>query len=169
MRPNIAESLDRLDDLRRLSPELFRKPGYEVLAEERDAVNLALRMSGFDQNELLDWVPPAGERLAPFLQDLQRARISEDQMIAHDAEVFGDWERLKRYQVGATVFRKGPERLTVMNINRHSIEHTLGVDLFYYQHRYDSYVMVQYKRMVKDNGAAIYRPTDKSYMKRARN
>lgn len=163
LRPRSAASLEQLEELRRLSPAFFRRPGSEVLAEERDAVNLALRMSGFDQSEILSWVPSEGEQLAPFLQDLEQAKISEDQMIAHDAEVFGDWERLRRYQVGAAVFRKGNERLTVMNVNRHSLEHTLGVDLFYYQHRYDSYVMIQYKRMVKEEGEALYRPIDKSY------
>lgn len=163
LRAESANSLERLDQLRRLPPELFRKPGAEVVAEERDAVNLALRMSGFDQNEILGWIPSEGDQLAPFLQDLQQARISEDQMVAHDAEVFGDWDRLRRYQMGAAVFRKGNERLTVMNVNRHSVEHTLGVDLLYYQHRYDSYVMIQYKRMERDKGEAIYRPIDKSY------
>jgi len=55
----------------------------------------------------------------------------------------------------------------VINANRTSIEHTLGVDLVYYNHKYQAFVMVQYKRMDTDDdlesNKAIYRPIDSSY------
>jgi hypothetical protein len=165
LRPQSAEGLERLEKLREIGPSLFSKPGAEVLAEERDAVNLALRMSGFDHREILNWSPSDEEELPPFLQGLPKENLIEDQMVAHDAEVFGDWERLKRYKVGFAVFRKRTARLTIMNVNRHKIERTLGVDLLYYHDSYKSYVMVQYKRMLKnkDEGEAVYRLGDKSY------
>jgi hypothetical protein len=165
LRPGSKKELERLETLRQMRPEFFRRPGIETLAEERDAVNLALRMSDFDKKEILKWTPPEEDDLPPFVQGLQSATLIEDQMIAHDAEVFGDWGRLKRYQVGYAVFNKGQERLTVMNVNRHNVERTLGVDLFYYHYRYDAYVMVQYKRMMKEKeaGGAVYRLNDKSY------
>jgi hypothetical protein len=96
---------------------------------------------------------------------LERVILDEDRMINHDAEVFGDWDRVKRYQVGATVFQKGQERLTVINVNRNKLEKTLGVDLIYYCHTYNSYIMIQYKRLTRENTNDKwgYRPTEVSY------
>ena len=51
-----------------------------------------------------------------------------------------------------------------MNANRHKIEETLGVDLIMYHHSFKSYVLIQYKRLVKDGDILSYRPIDKSYI-----
>jgi hypothetical protein len=40
--------------------------------------------------------------------------------------------------------------------------------MFYYHHRYNSYVMVQYKRMEKENSEAIYRLGAETYEKELR-
>ncbi|MCI0619345.1 hypothetical protein L0244_40770 [bacterium] len=162
LRRNKSSDLDRLDKLREQQPDFFKRQGFEIVVHERDAINLALRMAGFDQSELLDWNPPDGE-LAPFLCGLRGAILKEDQMINHDTKVFGDWTRIKDDQVGTAIFQHDKERLTVMNVNRHDLEETLGVDLLYYLHKYESYVMVQYKRMTKEGKVLCYRPTDKSY------
>lgn len=162
LRPNSGPDLDQLERLRRLGRDLIQTPGFRVVAHERDAVNIALRMSGFDYKEILDWSPP-DHKLAPFLRGLSSAIAREDSMVNHDAQVFGDWRKISDYQVGAVVFEHGLERLTVINVNRHKLEETLGVDLIYYFHNYDSYVMVQYKRMTKQNGQLGYRPTEASY------
>ena len=162
LKPEKVPELNKLDQLRQQQPDLFNKQGFKTIVHERDAVNLALRMAGFDQSELLNWNYSEGE-LAPFLQGLPKVTLKEDQMINQDAKVFGDWASTREYQVGATLFQHGEERLTVINVNRHKIEETLGVDLLYYSHKYKSYVMVQYKRMTKEDGKLCYRPNDKSY------
>lgn len=162
LRSDRSSDLDRLDILRQQQPDFFKRQGFEIVVHERDAINLALRMAGFDQSELLDWNPP-DSGLAPFLHGLRGAILKEDQMVNHDAKVFGDWTRIKDEQVGAAIFQHGQERLTVMNVNRHNVEEKLGVDLLYYSHKYKSYVMVQYKRMTREDGKLCYRPNDKSY------
>jgi hypothetical protein len=65
--------------------------------------------------------------------------------------------------VGAAEFVKEGHKLTIMNVNRHKIEETLGVDLLIYHHTYRSYVLIQYKRMTKDGDSLTYRPVDNSY------
>ena len=52
----------------------------------------------------------------------------------------------------------GIEYLTILNCNRQPLEQTLGVDLIYYSHRFDSFVLVQYKRMSEGTQGAEYRP-----------
>lgn len=115
-----------------------------------------------DKGEVLGWERPK-DGLAPFVQGLSRCVLREDQMIAHDAQVFGDWKQVSRYLVGSASFERNGDHLTIMNVNRHPVEETLGVDLLYYHGRYASYVMVQYKRMERENRELIYRPTDRSY------
>lgn len=56
-------------------------------------------------------------------------------------------EVARRDVIGSVVLRNGEEYLTILNCNRQPIEQTLGVDLIYYNHRFDSFVLVQYKRM----------------------
>lgn len=138
IRPDSADMLDRLEKLRNFEPSFFSRQGAENVVQERDAFNMVLRMSGFDPRVIVDWHPPA-EGVAPFILGLERAILDEDRMVNHDAEVFGDWNRIKKYQVGAAVFEKGEKRLTIVNVNRHKLEQTLGVDLIYYCHRYNSY------------------------------
>jgi hypothetical protein len=119
---------------------------------------------------VIDWSPSVEEdvTLPPYVRGLSGVRLIEDQMLAHDAGVFGDWERLKPAHVGTVTFRKGRERLTVTNVNRHLVERTLGVDLFYYHYRYDSYVAVQYKRMRSGGGGPVFRLSDETYEKELR-
>lgn len=138
LQPSSAKSIDRIHELRQITPQLLDKPGAHIFIQERDAINLSLRIADIDPVQITDWSHPQGDSLAPFLHGLQNAVLTEDQMIAHDAEVFGDWKKISRYMVGAAIFRKGQEHLTVMNVNRHAIERTAGVDLIYYFHEYDS-------------------------------
>jgi len=164
LRPRNTQDLDRLENLRRFKPEDFAEPGFEIIAHERDAINIALRISGFNHIAITEWLPTEGY-IAPFLTGLRSAKLIEDQMINHDAQVFGNWKKIMEFQVGANVFINGTERLTILNVNRHPIEHTLGVDLLYYFHKHKSYVMVQYKRMIKEGkeNEYGYRPIGKSY------
>jgi hypothetical protein len=163
LRPEQAAEINRLELLRGAAPDYLNRISSKTLVEERDAVNLALRMADFNPQEILEWNIPLEDQAIPFLQGLKKAKLTEDQIIAHDAQIFGDWDKLKEYQVGATVFYKDDEKLAVMNVNRHKIEHNLGVDLFYYHQKYDAYVMIQYKRMVEEASGVGYRPTDSSY------
>jgi|SRR5579859_175548 len=161
-RPERTEALDALESLRLAARMPWTGESFEVMAQEKDAVGLALSIfdsNGLQRKNLATQSPPDSSP-APFLRNIGSATLIEDQMVAHDAQVFGDWQLIKSYVVGAAEFFKRGERLTVMNVNRHPIERTLGVDLIYYHHHYQSYVLVQYKRLVKGNtsGQWGYRP-----------
>ena len=64
----------------------------------------------------------------------------------------------RRDVIGSVVLTDGNEYLTILNCNRQPLEQTLGVDLVYYSHRFDSFVLVQYKRMSEGKRGAEYRP-----------
>lgn len=159
--PDKLEDIEELERVIKGKSGLYYGAGAEIIAQEKDAVCLALRVAGFSDRDLPVW--SSSDEPAPFLSGFESAAIREDPMVAHDAEVFGDWKRISRYVVGATEFFKDGHKLTIMNVNRHKVEETLGVDLIMYHHTYKSYVLIQYKRMHKEGSQYIYRPNDKSY------
>ncbi|GJM43222.1 MAG: hypothetical protein DHS20C21_00640 [Gemmatimonadota bacterium] len=162
LRPDLSEGLDRLNqESHPRSQEL--SDGELILRHEQDAVRSALHAAGVARTHLNEWSAPYP--LAPFLLGLPESTATEDEMIVHDAQVFGDWSRLAPFEVGRAQFTNSTGSvLTIKNVNRHPLESTLGVDLIYYHNLYDSYVLVQYKRMTpcKDSDFE-FRPGGKSY------
>jgi len=136
--------------------------GLEVF--ERDAVASALQAWGgdaFRKRVLRNAVPRRASPVAPFLSQLEGVRLREDPQIAIDHINFPGMEIARRDIVGSVVLG-GRERdgyLTILNCNRQPLEETLGIDLIYYSHRFESFVLVQYKRMrERKNGTPLYRP-----------
>jgi hypothetical protein len=162
-RSEYATGLERLElkaSMRR--PRLYRDDAEPIVAYEHDAVGLALELAGMDRRPVLNaWV---GTEQAPFLDGLAEFLVLEDRMIEHDAGIFGGWQLLRRGAVGMAEFRQGARSLTVINVNRAGVEHALGVDLVYYNHEFDAYVLVQYKRMLPRFNANGYefRPDDQT-------
>lgn len=157
VQPATSEKIDQLLALLTTSPRNTEQEGFLSMVEEKDALNLAMRMAGFDYT-ILEAVPLHAQP-TPFVEIVKSLPLREDKMIEHDAhvEAFGDLKNFGSRQSGWIIFKKGTERLLVMNVNRQPIEKTLGVDLLYYQERYHSYVMVQYKRLLKEAGDWVFR------------
>jgi hypothetical protein len=157
VRPEV--DLDRLE--RRAAarrPRMFAGDREPIVAYEHDAVGLALSLAGIDRKPVLEsWT---GSDSAPFLQGVPEFSVIEDRMIDYDATVFGGWQLLRQGAIGIAEFRGLNRRLTVVNVNRAGVEHALGVDLVYYNHDFNAYVLVQYKRMTpRKNGSGYeFRP-----------
>lgn len=133
----------------------------EIIALEKDALNIVFKMFNFEESDLPVW--SSNDNSAPFLNGYSHFTVREDPMIIHDSQVFGDWSKENQFVQGAVEFMKENQKITLMNINRQPLEKTLGVDLLIYHHTYKSYIMIQYKRMVKENDLYIYRPNDSTY------
>jgi len=161
LRPEQAEEIKRLEGaLDR--PPLRRGSAAEIVAMEKDAVGVALDIAGLDRAPIGEVGEVDEEEETPFLGRLQRASLVEDQIINHDATVFADWDLVRQSVVGATDFEQDGKRLTVINVNRLAPENSLGVDLIYYHHAYEAFVLVQYKRMrreeIEERERLVYRP-----------
>lgn len=156
LRPSLDAALNHLQIFP--SPE-SQSRGAGVAAMEKDAVGLALNITGFDRAEAGNW---GGDptRPAGFLQGLTQTALREDPIIQHDQGTFRDWEILRGDAVVNSVrFERAGATLTVLNVNRGPIEEALGVDLIYYHEGYAAFVMVQYKRMRKEPSLGwVYRP-----------
>lgn len=136
---------------------------------ERDAVGVALDIFGADRKRVLSsWSSPpeAAGPVPPFLARLNSAYLREEQMLLHDARTFPGWELVEQHQVGTATFRKGGEYLTIYNVNQTTVEGALGVDLVYYNYRYDAYVLIQYKRLLRERspqGEPVFRLSSGDY------
>jgi hypothetical protein len=154
----------RLDDLRRALREADQRPrgrisgGLEIF--ERDAIASALQAWGgtaIRKRVMRSAISPS-DATAPFLSRLRNVPLREDPQISHDHSTFPGMTVAERDIVGSIVLTDGPDRLTILNCNRQPLEQTLGVDLIYYNHRFKSFILVQYKRMTEKNGILRYRP-----------
>jgi hypothetical protein len=149
--------LDAVPDLRALIARLDHRAvpppwvhetdrrARQVLEQEQDAVGLALSLGGLERGALASWAP--AEEPLPFLAGLEHVELREDQLLFQDTLVFGDWDRRNVNGLWAEFWSPEGRRVTVMNVNRHPLETTLGVDLIYYSHPHDAFTLVQYKRM----------------------
>jgi hypothetical protein len=155
LRPDLAATVD---ELRRVSlPDLPRGAGRDVWVWERDATGVLLAIADMDRRSLRRRPGTAAD--VPFLVGVEGARTHEQLLLDHDARHFGDWLHDDTTHVGWHVFRHGSNRLFVMNANQTPAERTLGVDLIYYNEQRHAFVLVQYKRLRKDEaGRWWYRP-----------
>jgi hypothetical protein len=156
LRPGLANALQAFRDP---DARFIRGPGFEIAAMEKDALGLALDITSIDREPIGRWVGP-GAVPRGFLEGLDQAVLREDAIVQHDLGVFGDWDIVRGESVvGSVKFERGGSKLTVVSVNRLPLEETLGVDLIYYHETYDAFVLVQYKRMGKEDGLGwVYRP-----------
>ena len=145
----------RLRRIASLSPEI-----RDALAEQKDAVATALNIAGIDRAPLADWSPPSDdEPPTSYLDGLEGTRGLEDLMVISDLQRMPGFEQIRDFVNGSIVFEDDSTRLTVTIANHFPLERQLGVDLIYFNERYRSFVMVQYKVMEQDTAEseAIFR------------
>jgi hypothetical protein len=163
LRPTVWEDLVALSRLTEPRP-VVRRAGSAIVAMEKDAVGLALDIAGLERAPIGDWTDPGDSAaVRPFLAGLARAQLREEQIVNWDVKVFGDWEVVRENAIGSVEFERDGQTLTVVNVNRLAPERSMGVDLIYFHERYGAFVMVQYKRMLRETGSngeemLIYRP-----------
>jgi hypothetical protein len=85
----------------------------------------------------------------------------EDDYITDDAAVFPEWERTGRPTAGWWEFRHGERRMWIKNINFKHAETKTGADLVYVRTDPDAVVLVQYKRLRRNDKDESYFKDDK--------
>ena len=151
-------SQTRTERIRRLSERT-----RDNLAQQKEALLTALSIAGISRNPVQEWTP-SDETPMSFLDGLPSVRLREDPMVVHDLQNLPGFEVIKTYPYGAAVFEseETSERLTVILANRLPLEQQTGTDLIYFNETYQSFVMVQYKAMEREDrrdgpAEAVYR------------
>lgn len=156
--PDIAPRLARFTGERDQIVARLSDAARRALAEQKESVTLAMRITDFDTRELLDWTPPVEGPPASFLDGLPEARVREDAMVVHDLGHLPGFSAVRDYAFAAKVFEKDGTRLTVVLANKLPLEEQFGTDLIYYNETYRAFVMVQYKAMERSGkGKAEFR------------
>ncbi|HCW0214219.1 hypothetical protein LSP22_16720 [Pseudomonas aeruginosa] len=178
LRPHLVSEIDRVLSLQRFSGMRFHGSVAEVQIQEREALGISLDIfSGNNKlrsRVLSEWAPPAEAvfdldeenqsatlRALPssgpsFLSGISKRYIQEETAIQHDLYTWPGSAPV--HAGGISVFEQGGRKLSVIYANRNALEHTLGVDLIYYNEPFELFVLVQYKLMNDEGGVMTYRP-----------
>lgn len=187
-RPNLAEDIDRLLSLRRYSGYRLNGEAADILLQEREALGIALHIfSGSNHlrdRVLSEWAPyddtvvevnendataklvNLGAGRSSFMKGIPQRYIQEESAIQHDLFNWSGMTPL--HEAGVSVFEQGGRRLEVHYANRNALEHTLGVDLIYYNEEFQLFVLVQYKLMREEGSGVLYRPDSQLHTELAR-
>lgn len=149
--PETQSVLDRFSHLRAERIRQISGRARESLAYQQQALVTALSIAGLDRDQLQDWSPPNQGTPSSFLDGLPSARLREDPMVINDLTKVPGFDLVKKFPYNAAVFESDSERLTVVLANRLPLEEQTGTDLVYFNETYQSFVMVQYKAMERDD------------------
>jgi hypothetical protein len=163
-RPDLREAIARISGVSDKYP-IGDSPAGQVMALQRDASIVAVRMAGMDVSDFARWDRPT-DRLAiddvppTFIGRTQGDRQLEERLIQHDAETMLGWLTQKTNHTSWRAFSGFGQRLLVANANNDTAEHTLGVDLIYYNVSRGSMILVQYKKLDAKHNGYFYPDSD---------
>jgi hypothetical protein len=151
--PQASALVDRFSRVRTERIQRFSSKVKDNLAQQKEAVLTALSIAGLSRGTVQEWSPPDGIPVS-FLDGLPSARLREDPMVIHDLMHLPGFDIIKTYPYAAAVFESDAtsERLTVILANRLPLEEQTGTDLIYFNETFQSFVMVQYKAMEREDG-----------------
>lgn len=155
--PANARMLDELAERRARMLASRSDPSYLKLAEQRDGVGIVLDIAGLDRADILGraaW--PENSSRRGFLEAMppSTVKVDERRILEQDMTVFGDWKTHPPKYMATRVYTDGRVTVTLLCVDNSDVEKHTGVDLVYYFEPYDSFVMIQYKRMTQ----GVYTP-----------
>jgi len=158
--PQASTLLGRFSEARTGRIRRLSAKARDNLAQQKEALLTALSIAGLSRDPVQEW-SPSDETPVSFLDGLPSVRLREDPMVISDLQNLPGFEVIRTYPYGAAVFEseKGTERLTVILANRLPLEEQTGTDLIYFNETYQSFVMVQYKAMEReDRESGLWEP-----------
>lgn len=153
VRPQLARRFERLSASRAAAIEEFSEREKENLAIQKEALSAALEIAGVGTLGVLEWRPGSAGAPTSFLDGLPEATVREDVMLSADFSSLPGFAAIRDLPHIATrvfVSEDDPSvSVTVVMANRLPLEQQSGADLIYFNERYRSFVMVQYKALEK--------------------
>jgi hypothetical protein len=156
-RPNAVTAIDRLIALRAEERRLLGESNrIERLNEQRDGVGLSLDIAELDKGKVLKSLKIEKLNTADSILDLlDGLPIHERTLLEHDAHIFQ--MLLGSAPAKSAMFSDGGKRsVRVHVVDQTPIETVLGIDLIIYSTCYDNFLLLQYKRMVKNGNNWCY-------------
>jgi hypothetical protein len=153
--PQASTLLERFSQTRKERIRKLSDKAKDNLAQQKEALLTALSIAGLSRKPVQEWSPPDAPPVS-FLDGLPNARLREDQMVINDLMKIPGFTLIQDSVsiTGAAVFEseETAERLTVILANRLPLEEQTGTDLIYFNETFQSFVMIQYKAMEREDG-----------------
>jgi hypothetical protein len=161
--PAVAGRLSRYSAARNARIRKLSSEQRKNLAAQKETLSLSLEIAGLPKEEVLNWVP--SETPEPtFLEGLNSAVVREDVMLLKDFSNIPGFDAVNgATNVASKTFvdpLDSSRRLTVLMANELPLEEQTGADLIYFNEKYRSFVMVQYKAMESRSGKSEFRWKD---------
>jgi hypothetical protein len=152
LEPHSSSLLDRYSSTRASRIDRLSARARESLAYQKEAILTALSIADISREAVQEW-SVTEDTPRSFLDGLSVARLREDQMILNDLSKIPGFDLLGDgiHITGQAVFQSETERLTVVLANRLGLEEQTGADLIYFNELFQSFVMVQYKAMERED------------------
>jgi len=155
LRPDLVPAIENLERMRRGVVLRFSDEREERLFCQRDAVGVALDLAGIPRASTFSQIAQAVTGDTPLL-DALCGSPTERIVLSHDVRAFDGFAPIGAMSDHKCSFRYGEVSLDVYNVDVRRGERVLGVDLVYYNHRFASFVLVQYKMMEGDEETWSY-------------
>jgi hypothetical protein len=151
LEPSLSNRLERFSQRRAELLKRLTQTARANLAQQKETLTTALELAGIDTNQVLSWSPSDGEP-SFFLEGMPQAILREDATLVSDYSTVPGFEAMRQFPFAARVFESADPayprtRLKVIMANRLPLEQQTGADLIYFNERFRSFVMVQYKSM----------------------
>ncbi|ESX41131.1 hypothetical protein X762_30330 [Mesorhizobium sp. LSHC426A00] len=164
MDPALGTKLIRMSASRaQLIAELGERE-RENLAIQKETLSAALEIAGVGTHDVLDWSPVATSERTSFLEGLPGAQVREDVMLHADLMSLPGFNAiLEAPHIASRTFQSDTNssvRVTIVMANRLPLEQQTGADLIYFNEKYRSFVMVQYKALEKRDEELEFRWLD---------
>ncbi len=156
-RPGDAGDVDRILAMRDAQWRLVGDSQRVArLNEQRDGLGISLEIAQIDREPVLKAIRPDQASVANSILDLLDALPTyERELLEHDKRIFE--ELLGVEPTKGVVFHGAGKRMVRVSVVDHTdLEAVLGIDLIIYNLRYDSFLLLQYKRMQKGPDSWAY-------------
>jgi len=125
-------------------------PKSKRVAEQRDAVGITLNIANVDKRPILGMANVEDvQNIRSILEILDAQPIAERSLIEHDSRIFNI--ELSAEAIDSASFQENGSEVRVYVVDGTPLETATGTDLFIYQERYNSFLMLQYKAMENDS------------------
>jgi len=147
IRPESNQELSALLAMREEERQLLGDSAKIMrLAEQRDAIGLALDITNLDRQSVMRSLNTDGIDDAKSILDLlDNESVEEQDIIRHDEEIF---KNLFDEEMRHAKFTGRSGRTVRIHVyDKKPLETVIGIDLLIYQEAYQSFLLIQYKNM----------------------
>lgn len=130
-----------------------------IVRQENDAVEMALRVADIMPREAYNWSPTkhGKSEITSFFSGLSSKKLNEDDVVRWDFSKIPGFDKIDEKVFGYCKLSDGIKTLHTFHANKNDLEHTIGVDLIYFNEQHESFVLIQYKMSEPQGATHVFR------------